>query len=282
MYTHLRRQGYDVKNVYTKFKLRGVYKRNELKAKKIRTKNGERRALYDYSKISAFEHLQYDTKKVSDKHALPPDIYDKFKNSDIYPEHQWTITDAKTKTRFLAWSYTLSSTFGKAFLDLVISWIRAHNITYEINVQMDGGAEFFSASVKKLAEWQEHFNMHNTKVLWTGGTHWKQNLVERTHRIDDEEFYCPRGNFMKDKDSFSVEAQRWIWYYNLERPSSGIGMNGRSPCEKLESLGMHQARRISKFPMLILEDFFESCAELIDPESAQNVLTHYYWTIAYP
>lgn len=115
IFRHLKRQGYDTENIYTLGKIKGVYKRKKLKRKKVRTANGERRALYNYEEIGAFEYLQYDTKKVTDKHALPLEIYSKFKEKDYLPEYQWTIIDAKTKTKFLAWSYSLSSFFGLKF-----------------------------------------------------------------------------------------------------------------------------------------------------------------------
>ncbi|PIY78824.1 MAG: hypothetical protein COY82_00425 [Parcubacteria group bacterium CG_4_10_14_0_8_um_filter_35_7] len=119
LFKHLRRQGYDTKNVYTLGKIKGVYKRNKLKTKKIRTFNGERRPLYNYEEIGAFQYLQYDTKEIADRHSLPKEIYNKFKYGKLL-KYQWTITDAKTKTRFLAWSYSLSSFFGFKFLELTI------------------------------------------------------------------------------------------------------------------------------------------------------------------
>ena len=54
MFKHLRRQGYD----YTLAKIKGVYKRNRLQIKKIKTVNGERRSLYNYDEIEAFKYLQ--------------------------------------------------------------------------------------------------------------------------------------------------------------------------------------------------------------------------------
>ena len=74
MYTHLKRQGNDMA-VYTLAKIKGCYKRNELLVKKIRTGTGERRALYDYAKIAAFEHLHYDVKHITDQHALPKYLF---------------------------------------------------------------------------------------------------------------------------------------------------------------------------------------------------------------
>ena len=53
----------------------------------------------------------------------------KFKSLKLnLPKYQWTIVDAKTKTRFLAWSYTLTSFYGLKFLQTVVLWLRAHNI----------------------------------------------------------------------------------------------------------------------------------------------------------
>jgi len=76
MHRHLKKQGYDVKTLYTLGNIKGVYKRHEFKNKKIRTANGERRALYDYDIIAAFEYCQYDVKVIADKHSLPIKIYE--------------------------------------------------------------------------------------------------------------------------------------------------------------------------------------------------------------
>ena len=102
-----------------------MYKRKGFKTKKVRSNNGERRSLYNYDEIEAFEFLQYDTKSILDMHATPTDIYEKFKNNGQLPKIQWTIIDAKTKTRFLAWSYNRSSFFGFKFLEFTLNWLRS-------------------------------------------------------------------------------------------------------------------------------------------------------------
>lgn len=282
MYRHLKKQGFDVENIYTLGNIKGVYKRNKLKVKKIRATNGERRALYDYDLIAAFEYSQYDTKEILDMHSLPADIYEKFKNSKKLPKYQWTIIDAKTRTRFLAWSHERNSSFGFKFLEYVICWLRSHGISTKINVQMDMGTEFYSGSKKKQKKWNNHFDKYNAHVYDTEGVKWKQNLVERSHRIDDEEFYCPRGLFMNSKDEFFLEAQFWIIYYN-NRSHSGIGMDGLSPKQKLEKLGIINAEKICNFPGLILDDFFKPFQIFFNikigqknlPIKSQNVLTNY-------
>lgn len=273
MFMQLKRQNMDM-DVFTLCKIKGVYKRNKLKGKKVRTVNGERRALYDYAQIEAFEHLQYDTKKIADMHALPANIYYRFKNDPSLPVYQWTIIDAKTKTRFLAWSRSLNSFFGFKFLEWTIVWLRAHQVMCKINIQLDGGSEFCSSSERKLMVWNEGLKRYNVFIDDTDGAKWKQNLVERSHRIDDEEFYCPRGKFIRSKQDFLKEAQLWIMYYN-NRPSDGIGMNGMSPREKLEQLGYYNAREICNFPCFLLEDCYMPFKHYFHIKKYQNVLTPY-------
>jgi len=176
MFKHLKRQGFDM-NVYTLAKIKGFYKRSKYRVKKVRTANGERRTLYDYDKIEAFEFMQYDTKEITDMHALPWSIYQKFKTNPELPVFQWTIVDAKTKIRFLAWSHSIHSYYGMKFLEFVIIWLRSHNVYTKINVQFDGGAEFCSASDRKTAAWNEYFKKYDAFVYDTGGAKWKQNIV---------------------------------------------------------------------------------------------------------
>lgn len=273
IFKHLKRQNLNMA-VYTLAKIKGVYKRKKLQVKKVRTANGERRALYNYAQIGAFEYLQYDTKKITDKHSLPLEIYEKFKKNPELPIYQWTIVDAKTKIRFLAWSHALDSFFGLKFLELVIVWLRAHQVFIKINIQFDGGSEFCRASKKKLALWNELLKKYDVFVYDTDGTKWKQNLVERTHRIDDEEFYCPRGEYINSKVDFLAEGQHWIFYYN-NRISDSIGLEGITPQEKLAQLGYCNAQEICNFPCLILEDYFRPLSDIFNFQKSQNVLTYY-------
>lgn len=281
LFKHLKRQGNDPL-IYSLGKIKGVFKRQRLKTKKIRTTNGERRSLYNYDEIEAFEFLQYDTKDILDIHAIPADIYEKFKKMSELPKIQWTIIDAKTKTRFLAWSYHRSSLFGYVFLEFVINWLRSHGVTTKINIQMDMGMEFYSGSKRKQKTWNEELRKYNTCVYDTEGIKWKQNIVERSHRTDDEEFYCPRGGLINSKTDFMVEGQFWNIYYNY-RPNDGIGLGGISPKEKLDKLGFYNASQICNFPCLILEDFFQPFISFFNIDvnqkklcqKSQNVLTPY-------
>jgi transposase len=274
LYKHIQRSMVDTSTV-TFAKVKGVFKRLKLVAKTIRTQNGERRKLYEYEQIGAFEYLQYDTKTIADGHALPADIYRKFKDGKLgLPKYQWTIVDAKTRVRFLAWSNELSAFYGFKFLQIVILWLRAHGIQSNITAREDGGSEFFSGSKRKLGEWNAELTPMGAQAEHTGGTKWKNNLVERTHRTDDEEFYCPRGDRINSLTDFMSEAQNWIFYWN-DRQHGGIGMHGMSPKEKLYSLGVYNAEAICRFPLLLLDKLFTPLMETCPQERSQYVLTPY-------
>ncbi len=75
----------------------------------------------------------------------------------------------------------------------------------KINIQFDGGSEFCSMSKRKVKDWNEKLKEYNVNVYDTGGIKWKQNLVERTRRTDDEEFYCPQGELINTKGDFILE-----------------------------------------------------------------------------
>ena len=63
MFNHLKREGQNMKK-FSIGKIKGLYKKYCLKAKRIRTVNGERRSLYNYDLLGVFEELQYDVKQV--------------------------------------------------------------------------------------------------------------------------------------------------------------------------------------------------------------------------
>ncbi|MGH9856729.1 MAG: hypothetical protein ACRD4B_02685, partial [Acidobacteriota bacterium] len=102
--------------------LKGIYKRNNLKTETKRACNGERVHLYDYQAIAAFQFMHLDVKHILDKHSLPPDIYELLGNNGA-PIYQWNLIDVKSRTRFMAYSYGLSSEFGFRFLTFAIQYI---------------------------------------------------------------------------------------------------------------------------------------------------------------
>ena len=56
--------------------------------------------------------------------------------------------------------------------------------------------------------------------------------VERSHRIDEEEFYrLLEGVLIEDVDGFKHKLQEWENFYNYHRPHGAL--DGQSPYERL-------------------------------------------------
>lgn len=297
--------------------LKGIYKRNNLVTAKVRSANGERRHLYDYQAIACFQFMHLDVKHILDKHALPQDIYDLLNNNGA-PIYEWNLIDAKSRARFTAYSYGLSAEFGFRFLLFAIQYIRTtlRNQEHSIRIGMDNGLEFCLGSKRKENEWNRILSVLNASVYqYDPRFDIRKNLIERSHRTDDEALYIPRGIYMTNKYTFHQEVINYADYWNKQRPHTGIGMHNRTPEEVLKQQGLMGVDRLLQFPVLILEDAimqlrkcnsvveFEAYAiqnpELIQksqtcqktrriiedrfyfPFNAQNVLTYYLIILYY-
>ena len=252
--------------------LKGIYKRNNLKTTIVRAANGERRHLYDYQAIACFAFMHLDVKHILDKHALPQDIYDLLSNNGA-PIYEWNLIDAKSRTRFTAYSYGLCSEFGFRFLLFAMQYIRStlKNYDQHIRIGMDNGLEFCLGSKKKEDEWNNVLSVLNASV-YQYDPHFdiRKNLIERSHKTDDESFYIPRGIYMKDKYTFHQEVIDYQDYWNRQRPHTGIGMNNRTPREVLKQHGLIGVNRLLEFPVLILEDSImqlRKCNSVVEFES---------------
>jgi putative transposase len=188
--------------------IKGIYRRNNLKTKVIRSANRERRHLYDYQAIACFQFMHLDVKHILDKHALPENIYD-FLSRNGAPIYQWNLIDAKSRTRFLAYSYGLNAEFGFRFLLFAIQYIRAtlRNQEQHLRIGMDNGLEFCLGSKKKEDEWNSVLQVLNASS-YQYDPHFdiRKNLIERSHKTDDEALYIPRGIFMTNKHDFHQEV----------------------------------------------------------------------------
>jgi transposase InsO family protein len=57
--------------------------------------------------------------------------------------------------------------------------------------------------------------------------------VERSHRIDEEEFYrMLEGVVIEDTKLFHDKLQEWEDFYNFNRPHGGL--EGQTPYERLQ------------------------------------------------
>ena len=254
-------------------KVRWVYRRNSLRVQKVRTKNWETRSLYNYETIWAFEDTHYDTKEIADAHSLPKDIYENLKFNEHLPIYEWNIMDVASRGRFTAYSRGKSSTFWLQFLVYVLSHLRYHWIKTFIRVHTDGWSEFFSGSKKKQAEWNTILKELDAYIdCYNPNWDIRKNLIERSHRSDDEEFLIPFGGSMKTRKQFMIKAQGYGDYWNLSRGHSGKGMKGKTPEEKLLSLWIHNARDILTFKVLNLDESFYLLQEHLEYFLFQKLL----------
>ncbi len=95
--------------------------------------------------------------------------------------------------------------------------------------------------------------------------------MERSHRTDDEEFYLPCLGKVRDTEGFLRLAQRWQWYYNVERPHFGVGMEGKPPMQKLRELGLDLPDEFAAFPVVLLDEMAVTWAA----EGGHDVLVYY-------
>jgi len=311
MYTHLKRRNDLAITLPSQSQLRGIYRRNNLSVQKTRSKNGERRNLYDYHALGLFEKMHFDVKHIQDAHALPPDVYQILSSPGV-PSYEWNLIDVRSRFRFIAYSYDICAEFGFRFLLFCIQYIRTALPGYlpHIDIGVDNGSEFCSGSSCKETEWNEVLREVNAHLYsYEPSFDIRKNLIERSHLSDDEELYIPRGIHMGTRESFLKEAIDYQSYWNQYRPHSGIGMDGRTPYEVVQATGLTGANALLRFPTLILDsaiDHLRTCTRPIEfaayatahpeiinkaktclktrrniedrfyvPTDAQNVLTYY-------
>ena len=136
--------------------------------------------------------------------------------------YQFTAIDDCTRIRVLRIYDRLNQQTAIQFVDYVLE-----KLPFKVEViQTDNGAEF-----------QAQFHYH---VLDAGighvyikpATPRLNGKVERSHRIDQEEFYrMLEGVVIDDTELFNDRLQEWESFYNFSRPTGGLG--GQTPYERL-------------------------------------------------
>jgi transposase InsO family protein len=136
--------------------------------------------------------------------------------------YQFTAIDDCTRIRVLRIYDRLNQQSAIRFLDYVLG-----KLPFKVEViQTDNGAEF-----------QAQFHYH---VLDRGighvyikpATPRLNGKVERSHRIDAEEFYrMLEGVVIDDTELFNDRLQEWETFYNFNRPHGALG--GQTPYERL-------------------------------------------------
>lgn len=238
-------------------KVKWVYKRKWFKATKVRTVTWEIRQLYNYEQIWAFDDWHYDTKILADSHSLPKEIYDNLKYNTNLPLYERNIIFAWSRTRFTWYSRWKSSTFWLQFLIYVLSHLRFNWVSNYIHMHTDWWMEFFSWSQRKQKEWNNVLKELDTDIdCYNPNWDIRKNLIERSHRSDDEEFLIAFWADMKTKNQFMDKAQDYNDYRNKSRIHSWKWMNNITPKQKLIKLWFHNADRILDFKVLYLDSHF--------------------------
>jgi len=136
--------------------------------------------------------------------------------------YQFTAIDDCTRIRVLRLFDRLNQTTAIRFLDYVLE-----KLPFKVEViQTDNGAEFGS---------RFHYHVLDRgigHVYIKPATPRLNGKVERSHRIDQEEFYrMLQGVVIDDTQLFNDRLREWEDFYNFNRPHGALG--GQTPYERL-------------------------------------------------
>jgi transposase InsO family protein len=136
--------------------------------------------------------------------------------------YQFTAIDDCTRLRVLRAYPRCDQKTAIQFIDHVLS-----KLPFAVErVQTDNGSEFgASFHWHLLDKGIDHVHIKPRTPRLNG-------KVERSHRIDSEEFYrLLEGQVIDDANLFSEKLQEWEDYYNYHRPHGAL--SGQTPYERL-------------------------------------------------
>ena len=149
--------------------------------------------------------------------------------------YQFTAIDDCTRIRVLKVYDACNQSTAVSFVDDVI-----RRLPFRIQVvQTDNGAEFQSKFHWHLQELDiQHVYIRPRTPRLNG-------KVERSHRVDDQEFYqlLDKGGVSDDIHLFNKKLREWEDYYNYHRPHSALA--GQTPYERLLAKTKRKVSRTS-------------------------------------
>jgi transposase InsO family protein len=137
--------------------------------------------------------------------------------------YQFTAIDDCTRIRVLKVYDRCNQRTAVQFIDEVLRRLPFRVLV----VQTDNGAEFQS-------EFHWHLETRDIRHVYIRPRTPRLNgKVERSHRVDDEEFYqlLDQGGISDDIHLFNEKLREWEDYYNYHRPHGAL--DGQTPYERL-------------------------------------------------
>lgn len=137
--------------------------------------------------------------------------------------YQFTAIDDCTRLRVLKVYDTCNQRTAIRFADEVV-----RRLPFRVHVvQTDNGAEFQSQFHWHLAALDIHHVYIRPRTPHLNGK------VERSHRVDDQEFYqmLDQAGISDDIHLFNEKLREWEEYYNYHRPHGAL--DGQTPYERL-------------------------------------------------
>ena len=137
--------------------------------------------------------------------------------------YQFTAIDDCTRIRVLKVYDRCNQRTAVQFVDEVLRRLPFRGLV----VQTDNGAEFQS-------EFHWHLETRDIRHVYIRPRTPRLNRqVERSHRVDDEEFYqlLDQGGISDDIHLFNEKLREWEDYYNYHRPHGAL--DGQTPYERL-------------------------------------------------
>jgi len=226
----------------------------------------ERRPFVDWYSAKPFEIVQVDVKFIRDQKALSKEQIIHLDRYDI-PNYQWGALDVNSRFKLIGYSREKSWSNGLLWYLWVISWLRDHGVTGKIIFTVDNGEEFGGQSWMKVAELRKLIKGFNCELVQNHKGHPEENSqLERSHRTDDDEFYCLRVNKIKSETELCDEALNYIYYYNNLREHSSL--NNQTPFERLKQ----ELPQIDDRIRYVLPIMLDKVAVDLGPWSGYNVL----------
>jgi transposase InsO family protein len=137
--------------------------------------------------------------------------------------YQFTAIDDCTRIRVLKVFDACNQATAIQFVDEVLRRLPFRVLT----IQTDNGAEFQS-------RFHAHLDSRDIRHVYIRPrTPHLNGKVERSHRVDDQEFYqlLDKGGITDDVHLFNDKLREWEDYYNYHRPHGAL--DGQTPYERL-------------------------------------------------